>query len=481
MLKRSTRARTRAPASTGLAQSHRWWLVAVAVCALVLLFHIATVPWSTTPSKASRNAGASQHSIFSSSPHHIHFRVQEGLRVVAQHELDALHVRQRDELHLAGGAQTDSDYVEMRTQSERWEKCAEKNESQWTCSACTYPLLDYHHSWGQHGSTRVADELYMNRFAGTVPLHGFVHAVHESYRRHLPLTIAVEDIWILIVQGLSQHINHRDNAERLRHQFVRHEGKQVMEVSGMRWQDIFASFADELSLRTVPGRASLFAQPFSATSAVQSLIMQATVMEAMQAYYEYLSSLTCGIPSVRLLGSVDDWLDLQRRLTDLRLSQLDASLAPWETKLHWIVEQMVASRQGVVDTLFWQSFYRMRIAPFAMSMGCAGPPDRLDGHLTSFFPYVSPSQFQHKYTELEANPALVHTSSHHANDEQTMELSLSQIPTGVSRVPFIWMKSPWGEKAMRLYAGFDDANVTYGDGMEGAGEVRATYGWALTV
>ena len=87
--------------------------------------------------------------------------------------------------------------VQHREQQERWSDCRETNASEWTCSACTYPLLDYRSSWGHgvaDGSARILDRLYEEYFTGAVPLHGFVHAVRESCRRHLPLTVAVEDV-----------------------------------------------------------------------------------------------------------------------------------------------------------------------------------------------------------------------------------------------------------------------------------------------
>ena len=119
----------------------------------------------------------------------------------------------------------------------RWKECAENAESPLTCSFCTYPPADYHSNWGG-ASVRVEHQPYALHFNGTVPLHGFVHAVHEAYRRHLPLTIAVEDIWILIIQGVSQHINYGDNAERLRHHFVSHEGKEDLQVRASSWEGV---------------------------------------------------------------------------------------------------------------------------------------------------------------------------------------------------------------------------------------------------
>jgi hypothetical protein len=63
---------------------------------------------------------------------------------------------------------------------------------------------------------------------------------------------------------------------------------------------------------------------------------------------------------------------------------------------------------------------------------------------------------------------------------------LSQLPSGVFRVPILWANAPWvaeGEAAakMKLYAGFDDASLVYADELEGGGEVRATHGWELSM
>ena len=456
-----------------------WWGVA-----LIALPSASSSPSSLWLSKHLHTAPTQSH-ILSSSPNHIHFLVQGGLKVVTQAELDALHVRQRDECDR--WEDTEDSAIFHRHHSDRWRHCSETNVSQWTCSACSYPQHDYHHSWGngvEGSSARIPDRLYANHFNGSVPLHGFVHAVHESYRRHLPLTIAVEDIWIVIIQGLSQHINHNNNAERLRHHFVIHEGKQTIEVFAPSWEAMFAGFADEIAERTVAGRAELFARPFSSTSDIQSLLMQAALMEGMQAYFRYEATLICGIPSVRLLGTEHDWIDLHSRLAALRLSSLDPALAEWEGQLDRVVSAMVASRLAAVDVDFWQSLYRMRIEPFSMFMPCAGAPDSLDGHITSFFPYLTPDIYRHKYDDLERNAALL-CSEPDPEECSYNEFSLSQLPSGVSRVPFVWMNAPWAvageEVGMKLYAGFDDASVVYEDGMVGGGEVRATYGWALSV
>src|SRR5579885_1546412 len=53
--------------------------------------------------------------------------------------------------------------------------------------------------------------------------HNLLATVNTAYDNHLPLVFSPDHIWLLIAQGLSQHIN--NNAEELRHQFVNFEGK----------------------------------------------------------------------------------------------------------------------------------------------------------------------------------------------------------------------------------------------------------------
>src|SRR5262245_2018270 len=58
--------------------------------------------------------------------------------------------------------------------------------------------------------------------------HPFAQAAHDAFYDHLPLTISPDDIWFCLVQGFAHHVNL--NAEALRHQFVRHEGKLKLRV-----------------------------------------------------------------------------------------------------------------------------------------------------------------------------------------------------------------------------------------------------------
>ena len=51
---------------------------------------------------------------------------------------------------------------------------------------------------------------------------------YEAHKNHLPTRIKPDDIWLLIVQAFSNHVNY--NSEKLRNMFVNFDGKKTLTV-----------------------------------------------------------------------------------------------------------------------------------------------------------------------------------------------------------------------------------------------------------
>ncbi|MBC8138122.1 MAG: DUF4419 domain-containing protein, partial [Fibrella sp.] len=88
---------------------------------------------------------------------------------------------------------------------------------------------------------------------GTEPAHTFLYAVNLAYDEHRPLVLSPDMIWLLIAQGVAQHIN--ANSESLRERFVAHTGKAKITVrrdefvrgfAGNDWEGVFAEFSDQI-------------------------------------------------------------------------------------------------------------------------------------------------------------------------------------------------------------------------------------------
>src|SRR5580658_2136668 len=59
-----------------------------------------------------------------------------------------------------------------------------------------------------------------------IDAHPLALAAHDAFYEHRPLTLSPDAIWFCIAQGFANHVSL--NAEKLRHRFVRHEGKKVL-------------------------------------------------------------------------------------------------------------------------------------------------------------------------------------------------------------------------------------------------------------
>ena len=60
---------------------------------------------------------------------------------------------------------------------------------------------------------------------GNVPL---LNGFYTAHMKHYPIRIKPDDIWLLIVQAFSHHVN--ANSKELRDYFVNFEGKKTLEV-----------------------------------------------------------------------------------------------------------------------------------------------------------------------------------------------------------------------------------------------------------
>jgi Domain of unknown function (DUF4419) len=58
--------------------------------------------------------------------------------------------------------------------------------------------------------------------------HALLSAVHDAFFQHYPLRVSPDAVWLTLARGFALHV--RQNAEALRHQFVRHSGQERLVV-----------------------------------------------------------------------------------------------------------------------------------------------------------------------------------------------------------------------------------------------------------
>ena len=222
---------------------------------------------------------------------------------------------------------------------------------------------------------------YHGHLVTGVPFHPVVAAAHRAFMDHRPLCLSPDIIWLMICQGVANHIN--ASAETLRSRFVRHEGKVELRVRRDDFvkgspENPWALAIEELTSKVeahVGSGFDLFRPMFTTTGPVERAAAGVVLLDAMRSYFTYAVETLCGIPAVCLEGTSEDWQTLACRAEQFGSLGLEWWLEP----LGVILQQFVAASQGVVDRGFWQSIYRYHDE--------SGGP-MITGWISSLFPYV---------------------------------------------------------------------------------------------
>jgi len=214
-------------------------------------------------------------------------------------------------------------------------------------------------------------------------VHAFVSAANLAYDKHYPLTLSPDMIWLLILQGFAVHL--RVNAETLRSRFVAHAGKPTLRVrrdefvrgfAGNDWESVFTEFSQQIRTHIGADAHAHLVREFTTTGIVEKASMAITAMDALQHYFSYMMVSLCGIPTITLEGTPEDW----QAIRDGAAALAEYDLAWWTDLLLPVLDQFVAASRGDIDTEFWRAFYKEE--------GGSGGP-YIGGYIVTFFPYLA--------------------------------------------------------------------------------------------
>ena len=219
----------------------------------------------------------------------------------------------------------------------------------------------------------------------------FYQCMVKAYAEHKSVTLSPDMMWLLISQGFARYVN--AHSEELRSQLVYHEGKQDLMVmtkddllSGKAdWGKLLNDFSKQIELHTKGEVAKTIAADFSTTTPVERIASQITLMESMKSYFNYLAGrIGCGIPSVTLQGTPDDWRAVLSKTQ--KLGQY--GLSEWTQTLEPILNEFIKTAEGNPNQRFWQEMVKkQRVDEFASARPCsADKPTELDGWILKFFP-----------------------------------------------------------------------------------------------
>jgi hypothetical protein len=223
-------------------------------------------------------------------------------------------------------------------------------------------------------------------FVKCTDANAFALAAHDAFYGHFPLVISPDMVWLCLAQGFAHHV--AANAGQLRDRFVHHHGKEKLVVlredfilgRENPWPEAFAAFSDQVAVR-VGKLHEVITADFSTTGPAERAAFDVVVMDTFQPYFEYVLRAGCGIPSITLLGTPDDWHILRRRAAVLS----EFGLGHWTRVLLPVLDEIVRTAEGHVDRAFWRSFFRYE---------SASGPSLLTGWIIALFPYLRTQEFE---------------------------------------------------------------------------------------
>ena len=288
--------------------------------------------------------------------------------------------------------------------------------------------LEYYHD----SMPMAFDDAFQNQYIG---------ALHNAFAEHYAFVLNPDDIWLLILQGLSIHIN--QNAEKYRDVLVDFQGKKeiVVEHHGLvkgspdnTWDFVFPIFQEKISeLIKDSSIADRIVPNFSTSTDIDKTCFRISLMDITKSYFTFVVFTRCGIPTVYVDGTKEDWLTILGSINEL-LPKF--GMEEWATQLSDIICRIVTVYDGNIDIPFFENIYKYE----SHSGG-----DAVTGWINDFFPYIVSDRGE------EIIKKVVTTEGNYFKPAGS--LSTANFPSSICSVPFVW--DYFGTKYnMNFYAGF---------------------------
>ena len=155
----------------------------------------------------------------------------------------------------------------------------------------------------------------------TPVLNGF----YKAHTNHYPIRIKPDDIWLLIVQAFSYHVN--ENAEKLRDMFVNFSGKKELvvkypistidEVNNKILENFSEQINEQIKKYLGENVLNTLTPNFSTTTYDYTIVCKISIMGAFKKYFDYTMDLCgCGIPYLILEGTAEDYQKIISKAKD---------------------------------------------------------------------------------------------------------------------------------------------------------------------
>ena len=218
-----------------------------------------------------------------------------------------------------------------------------------------------------------------------------------AYQNHYPITVSPDMLLILFLQGYSRFME--KYAEKFRNQYVNFEGKKKLTVErkGITpksatkedWQGIIDEFIGKIKESVGEEIISNLQSNFTTTNSITLTTSQLAIMSSMKKYFIYkVDMCMCGISSITLEGSLEDWEKLKKKFEFL--SKKEFGLNWWMEHLIPIIDKIIETKKYYIQNKninnelrnFWKDMIRLKIGHIYF-------PTVIDGWIVKFIPNLT--------------------------------------------------------------------------------------------
>lgn len=291
-----------------------------------------------------------------------------------------------------------------------------------------------------------AKQVYVNAFNNVL-----IQTLQECYDNHRPLVLTPDVIWLAICQGVSIHMNEKFDSLKT----IVFKSTEVIDLTvrqdslqynASSWQALVDGLANKTKEHTKDDFYDFFVADFSTTTPINTTVYQITLLESLKKGFTYIGESGCGIPSITIKGTKQDWETILKRLELLPKIGMDN----WAQQLKPVIQEFINVYDHKIDNAFWNDIYKNAHEYNAFY---------ISGWIIKLFPYIK--YLKSTGTYYEARDATRATEYYKPNPYidgnlyYESALSTDHFGTGIAKINVTWMNHFTGKKKnMLVFGGF---------------------------
>ena len=262
-------------------------------------------------------------------------------------------------------------------------------------------------------------------------LEGF----YTAHTNHYPLRITPDDIWLLIVQAFSNHVN--VNYKELRKYFVDFNGTKELiiddndayffkDIKKENLEKFIEKIIEKLKEHLGKEIVDLLTPEFTSTTQDSIIICNLTIMCVFKKYFEYKRRTAgCGIPYITLEGTAEDYKKIKSKAAKLSKYQFSWYI----DRITPHIEKMIEAKEGKIDTQYFKNFIQKdEVIEYTPHSGRPkkSQVDKISGWFLSFFAYYNKVDEKGNFKQFDGDYIKVSKFSFLANQRLIVPFTINE-------------------------------------------------------